>query len=61
VGKQDAKKIHMAGFNLKILKEEEVNTFAALENLWESGDMNRARDTIRENIKISARVLVIVN
>jgi hypothetical protein len=31
------------------------NKFAALENLEDSGDINRAWDNIRENIKISAR------
>jgi hypothetical protein len=31
------------------------NMFAALENLEDSGDINRAGDNIRENIKISAQ------
>jgi hypothetical protein len=30
------------------------NTFAALENLEDNGDINRARNNITENIKISA-------
>jgi hypothetical protein len=29
--------------------------FAALENLEDSGDMNRAWDNIRQNIKLSAQ------
>jgi hypothetical protein len=31
------------------------NKFAALENLEGSGDVNRAWDNVRENIKISAQ------
>jgi hypothetical protein len=31
------------------------NNFAALENLDDNGDINRARETIRENIRISAK------
>jgi hypothetical protein len=31
------------------------NKFAALKNLEDSGDINRAWDNIRENIKISAK------
>jgi hypothetical protein len=51
-------------FNLKQLNEEEVkeqyqvtikNKFAALENLNDNGDINRAWETIRENIRISAK------
>jgi hypothetical protein len=47
-------------FNLKKLNEEEVkeqyqvtikNRFSALENLEDYGDINRAWDAIRENIK----------
>jgi hypothetical protein len=30
------------------------NKFAALENLVDNGDFNRAWDSIRQNIKISA-------
>jgi hypothetical protein len=29
--------------------------FASLENLWDNGDINRARDTVRENIEILAK------
>jgi hypothetical protein len=48
-------------FNVKKLNEGDVkeqyqvvirNQFAALENLEDSGDINRAWDNIRENIKI---------
>jgi hypothetical protein len=51
------KKMDMAIFNLKQLNEEEVrkqyqvtikNKFAALENLDDNGDNNRAWDTVRE-------------
>jgi hypothetical protein len=31
------------------------NKFAALENLDDNGDINRAWETIRENIRISAK------
>jgi hypothetical protein len=52
----------MERFNVKKLKEGDVkehyqvtirNMFAALENLEDSGDINRAWDNIRENIKLS--------
>jgi hypothetical protein len=58
------KKMDVERFNLKQLNEEEVreqyqvtikNKFAALENLDDNGDINRAWYTIRENIKISAK------
>jgi hypothetical protein len=51
-------------FHLKQLNEEEVkiqyqvtikNKFAALENLYDNGDLNRAWETMRENIRISAK------
>jgi glycine betaine/choline ABC-type transport system substrate-binding protein len=54
----------MEKFNLKQLNEVEVkeqyqitmkNKFAALENLDDNGDINRALETIRENIRISAK------
>jgi hypothetical protein len=54
----------MERFNVKKLNEGDVkgqyqvtirNKFAALENLEDSGDINRAWDNIRENIKISAQ------
>jgi hypothetical protein len=64
VSKRAAQKIDTERFNVKKLNEGDVkeqyqvtigNKFAALENLDDSGDINRARDNIRENIKISAR------
>jgi hypothetical protein len=51
-------------FNLKQLNDEEVkekyqvtikNKFAALENLDDNGDINKAWETIREIIRISAK------
>jgi hypothetical protein len=57
----------MDRFNLKKLNEGEVkeqyqatikNKFSALENLEDNGDINRARDAIRENIKISAKYCI---
>jgi hypothetical protein len=54
----------MKNSNLKRLNEEKVkeqyqvtnkNKFAALENLDDNGDIDGACDTIRENIKISAK------
>jgi hypothetical protein len=64
VSKQMVKKMNVERFNLKQLNEEEVkeqyqvtikNKFAALENLDENEDINRAWETIRENIRISAK------
>jgi hypothetical protein len=64
VNKQAAQMVDMQRFNLKKLNEGEVkelyqvtitNKFAALKNLEENGDISRPWDTIRENIKISAR------
>jgi hypothetical protein len=58
------KKMDVARFILKQLNEEEVkeqyqvtikNKFAALENLDDNGNINRAWETIRENIRISAK------
>jgi hypothetical protein len=58
------KKMDVERFNLKQLNEEEVkekyqvminNKFAALENLDDNGDINRAWETIRENIRILAK------
>jgi hypothetical protein len=55
----------MERFNLKKLNEVEgkelyrvknSNRFAALENLDRDVDINRAWETIRENISISAKV-----
>jgi hypothetical protein len=63
VSKQMVKKMDVERFNLKQLHEEEVkeqyqvkikNKFAALENLDDNGDINRAWETTRENIRISA-------
>jgi hypothetical protein len=64
VSKQAAQKIDMERFNLKKLNEGVVkeqyqvtirSRFAALENLEDSGDINRAWDNIRENIKFLAQ------
>jgi uncharacterized FlaG/YvyC family protein len=64
VSKRAAKKTDTERFNYKKLKEGEVkeqcqvtirNKFAALENLEDDEDINRAWDNISENIKISAQ------
>jgi hypothetical protein len=64
VSKRAAQKIDTERFNVKKLNDGDVkeqyqgtirNNFAALENLEDSGDINRAWDNIRENIKISAQ------
>jgi hypothetical protein len=64
VSKRMVKKMDVERFNLKQLNEEEVkeqyqvtikNKFAALENVDDDGDINRAEETIRENIRISAK------
>jgi hypothetical protein len=64
VSKRMVKKIGVERFNLNQLNEEEVkeqyqvtikNKFAALENLDDNGDINKARKTIRENIRSSAK------
>jgi hypothetical protein len=67
VSKGAAQKIDKERLNLKKVNEGEVkeqknkyqvtirNKFADLENLQDSGDINRAWDSIRENIKISAQ------
>jgi hypothetical protein len=64
VSKRIVKKMDVERFNLKQLKEEEVkeqyqvtikNKSAALEILDDNGDINRALETIRENIRISAK------
>jgi hypothetical protein len=63
VSKQAMHRVHMDMFNLKKLNEVEgkeqylaeiSNRFAALENLDTEIDINRAWETIRGNIKISA-------
>jgi hypothetical protein len=64
VNKQTMHRFHMERFNLNKLNEEEgkeqyrveiSNRFAALENLDTEVDINRALETIRGNIKISAK------
>jgi hypothetical protein len=64
VSKQEARKFDAERFNLKKLSGLEVrkqyqikisNRFAALENLNISEDINRAWESIKENIKISAK------
>jgi hypothetical protein len=64
VSKRPAEKINMERFNVKKLNEGDAkeqyrvairNKFAAVENLEDSRDINRAWDSIRQNIKISAR------
>jgi hypothetical protein len=64
VSKRAAQKIDAERFNLKNLNEGDVkeqyqvtiiNKFAALENLEDSGDINRAWNNDRENIKIWAQ------
>jgi glycine betaine/choline ABC-type transport system substrate-binding protein len=64
VSKRAVQKIDMETFNLNKLNEGDVkeqyqvairNKFAALENLEDNGDINRAWDNIRENIKTSAQ------
>jgi hypothetical protein len=65
VSKQTRQKCHMNRFNLKKLDKVESkeqhrvevsNRFAALENLDGDVNINRAWETIRDNIKISAKV-----
>jgi hypothetical protein len=64
VSKRAAQKIDTERFNVKKLNEGDVkeqylvttrNMFAAVENLENSWDINRAWDNIRENIKISVQ------
>jgi hypothetical protein len=61
MNKQQLKRFHVERFNLKKLKEVEQyqvevsNRFAALEDLDAEVDINSAWETIRENIKISAK------
>jgi hypothetical protein len=58
VSKRAAQKIDMEKFNVKKLNEGDVKeqyqittrkNFAALENLEDNGDINRAWDSIRES------------
>ena len=60
VSKLAAQKFDVQRFNLRKLRELEVrkqyqieskNKFAALENLSDSDDINRAWENIKENIK----------
>jgi hypothetical protein len=64
VNKQRSHTFHMDRFNLKKLNEEESKEnyrlevskrFAALENMGTEVEIISARDTIRKNIKISAK------
>jgi hypothetical protein len=60
VNKQAAQNFDGERFNLKKLKEkhyqiESTNRFAALENLDNDGDINRAREKIKKGIQTSAR------
>ena len=64
VSKQTARKFDWERFNLRKLNEMEVrkqyqvqitNRFAALENLSDCEDINRAWENIKENIKASAK------
>jgi hypothetical protein len=64
VNKERSQRFHMERFNLKMLNEVEgkeqfrvevSNRFAALEDLNAEVEINSAWETIRENIKISAK------
>jgi hypothetical protein len=64
VGKQTAHRIHMERFNLMKLNEVEgkeqncveiSNGFAALENIDTEVDVNKAWETIRDNVNFSAK------
>jgi len=61
VSKQEAQKFDGERFNLRKLNKLEVrkqyqtNRYAALENLSDSEDINRALDSIKDNIKTSAK------
>jgi hypothetical protein len=64
VSKHASQKMDVERFNLRKLNELEVRKqyeikilyrFAALENLSDSADINRAWENIKENIKISAK------
>jgi hypothetical protein len=63
VRKQEAQKFHGGRFNMRKLSDLEnkkkyqieiTNRFAALENVSEEEDINRAWESIKENIKTSA-------
>jgi hypothetical protein len=64
VSKQTRHRVHTEKLNLKKLNEVEgkeqyrveiSNRFAALENLDAEMDINRALETVKQNIKISAK------
>jgi uncharacterized FlaG/YvyC family protein len=64
VSKQATQNIHVERFNIRKLNELEVrkqdqikilNRFAALENLNDSEDINRACKNAEENIRMSAK------
>jgi len=64
VSKQEIKKFDVERFNLRTLNELEVrkqyqieisNRFAALDNLSDSEDINRAWENMKDNIKISTK------
>ena len=64
VSKQRAQKFHVERFNLRKLSELEVKEqyhiecsvrFAAVENINDSEDINRAWEDIKENIETSAK------
>jgi hypothetical protein len=64
VNKEAAQKFDGERFNLRMRNELEAreqyqieisNRFAALENLSDGEDINRAWDTIKKNIKTSAK------
>jgi len=63
VSKQAAKKFDVERFNLRKLNELQVrnqyqikisNRYAALENLSDSKNINKAWENIKQNLKISA-------
>ena len=64
VSKQAAQKFDVEKFNLRKFNELEVrkqyqieisNRFAALENLSDREDINRAWENVKENIRLSAK------
>jgi hypothetical protein len=65
--KQTTQRVYMESFSLKKLKEVEgkelyrveiSHTFAALGNLDTEVDINRAWETIKETIKVSAKEIL---
>jgi DNA repair ATPase RecN len=64
VSRQGAQKFDMVRFNLRKLNKLEVrkqyqskilNRFASLQNLYDSKDINRVWENIKDNIKTSAK------